>query len=276
MQQIIYGDVLFLLNFAMDFLSLYICGGILKRRHRTWHLVLAACLGSVYAVASLFASGNRVLTVITSIAAAVLMCYVAYGGKGVVSVSVVFGAVNFMLGGGITALYGFMSEHRNVLVNGEVSTIYSDIPPSMLIGAALISALISMVFGRIRSKSRRSTAVRAEAFGRSVAFDALVDTGNLLREPISGLPAVVVSREIMAEILPPGTLDSFCACSVEQLTDSCPELARKTRLIPASSVTDTALLPAVRCDRVTFDGIEREVVLACGKLEGKCAVAPEL
>ncbi|MBQ8404697.1 MAG: sigma-E processing peptidase SpoIIGA, partial [Clostridia bacterium] len=52
MTEYIYGDVLFIINFSMDFIALFICGKIMHFRMNPWRMALAATLGGVYGVAA--------------------------------------------------------------------------------------------------------------------------------------------------------------------------------------------------------------------------------
>ena len=58
MEQVIYGDTLFLVNSSMDFLALFLTCRILYRRLRVLPMVFAAVLGGIYGVAALFLPGN--------------------------------------------------------------------------------------------------------------------------------------------------------------------------------------------------------------------------
>ena len=61
MEQVIYADVLFAVNFSMDFLSLYLTGKVFRARMRPVPLTLAAGIGALYGTASLFLGpGGRI------------------------------------------------------------------------------------------------------------------------------------------------------------------------------------------------------------------------
>lgn len=44
--------------------------------------------------------------------------------------------------------------------------------------------------------------VRLDVDGRTARFDALIDTGNCLREPISGLPVLIAEAALLRKVLP--------------------------------------------------------------------------
>nr|MBQ4318202.1 sigma-E processing peptidase SpoIIGA [Clostridia bacterium] len=276
MTQIIYGDVLFVINLAMDYLALYLTAGLLGVKKRTLRMLTAAAVGALYAVIGLIMPGNTWVTALLSAAVSLLMCYTAYGSRRLIRSAIVFCGVNFMLGGSVTALYGLINRSRHVLINGEVSTLYGELPPMWLVMLAAVSAVLSYLWGRIRTKRNKTVRVTADADSMHAEFDGISDSGNLLREPISGLPVVVVSPDIMRELVPCDLFGMFESGDIGSLTEKSPHLARRMRVIPASTVTDSALLPALKCDRILVDGIEREGLVACGRLNGRQAVVPEI
>ena len=49
MQIDVYADVLFLINFSMDYLCLYITARVLHRKMTLWRILSASALGGIYA-----------------------------------------------------------------------------------------------------------------------------------------------------------------------------------------------------------------------------------
>ena len=54
MEQVIYGDVFFLVNFSMDFLALYLTAKLSHASPKLWQLVTGGVLGGLYATVALF------------------------------------------------------------------------------------------------------------------------------------------------------------------------------------------------------------------------------
>ena len=50
----VYADVLFLVNFSLDYVSLYLTSRLMSLPTRTWRLCVGAAVGAVYAVCALF------------------------------------------------------------------------------------------------------------------------------------------------------------------------------------------------------------------------------
>ena len=77
MEQIIYADVLFIVNFSMDFLALYITSKILHHDCHFLPMTLSAGLGALYGVVSLIMSG--IISVVVT--AGLYLNFVKYGTK---------------------------------------------------------------------------------------------------------------------------------------------------------------------------------------------------
>ena len=68
MGQIVYADLLFLVNFTMDFLCFFVTARILCRPFKVWRCCIASVLGGVYSVVVLFAGFNAVIGLLADLA----------------------------------------------------------------------------------------------------------------------------------------------------------------------------------------------------------------
>lgn len=88
--------------------------------------------------------------------------------------------------------------------------------------------------------------------GRTVRLLALRDTGNTLRDPLTGRQVTVLSPEAGTKLGIPG----------EVLRDPAGAMMPGIRLIPCGTVGGGGLLAAVRCERVVIGGKEAGGVVA--------------
>ena len=106
----VYADLLFLINFSMDFLCLFLSVKLLHLRQVTWRMLLAAALGGVYSVLALFLEVSSLVALAIDVGACVGMCAVCVAGKGVrvprllLFCGTYFG-ISALMGGGMTAIY---------------------------------------------------------------------------------------------------------------------------------------------------------------------------
>ena len=71
--------------------------------------------------------------------------------------------------------------------------------PCAILGAAM---LLLMLAARHPLRGEWQVRLRVEVEGRTARFGALIDTGNHLREPLSGLPVVIAERRLLDDALP--------------------------------------------------------------------------
>ena len=114
MEQTVYVDLFFLINFSMDLLCFFITAKLLSTRVLTKRAVLASLLGGIYACLSLFLYVSGLLAALIDLAACVLMCAVAVKRRGelgeTLGFSIVYAAVSAVVGGVMTALFSFFNK----------------------------------------------------------------------------------------------------------------------------------------------------------------------
>lgn len=267
MEQVVYADILFLINFSMDFLSLFITGKIMRKKINPIALIAAAALGAIYAIATLLYQGSELLAVFLHIAVACLLCFICYGGKIVVLFKTVciFYGVNFLLGGGISALYYALTKNasKTVYINGTVNTLYSDIPPVYFFLIAGGVGLLCAFCGRIFAKKRASEPVCVKVFGQgcSVEFESLCDTGNLLRDPYNGRPVIITGYMTVLPILPFDTKELFRTGDLTVLDKVSTDISHRVHVIPSSTVSGGGLLLAYTPDKIIIGGEEKDACI---------------
>ena len=201
----VYADLLFLINFSMDFLCLYLSVKLLHLPRVRWRMLLAAALGGVYSVIALFVSVGSWLSLALDVGVCLGMCAFCAAGKGVrlgrllLLCGTYFG-ISALMGGGMTAIYHLLG--RANLPLGEVQS--DGISAWMFLALAAAAALTAAFGGRLFS---RQTAVRTCTLHVKLddaiwEMTGLCDSGNLLCDPISGTPVIVADRQTWLSALP--------------------------------------------------------------------------
>ena len=190
MEQTVYIDLFFIINFSMDFLCLFLASSLLSCRFCVWRCMLAALIGGAYACVALFVAPSGVAGVLLDISACVLMSAVAVKKKRewreVFIFSLVFTACSILLGGFMTALFSFFNKiGLERLLGGENES--DGISVWLFALLAFVGGLASFFGGRFFKKqgSRRSCRLELTYGNKSVELSALCDSGNLLVDPIS-------------------------------------------------------------------------------------------
>lgn len=97
----------------------------------------------------------------------------------------------------------------NLLLEGSLRVLYSAGLPAL--PAVLLASAGTLLLPGLGQRMRPLPVTRVEVRwrGRSVCLSALVDSGNLLRDGVTGLPVVVCSQQALSPLLPrmlPGML----------------------------------------------------------------------
>lgn len=270
MEQIIYGDVLFIVNFSMDFLTLFLLGKIIHAKISVFSLILSAAIGALYAVISIFCKSGM-LGFLINISVSMLMTYIAYGMNCIISLlknTLILYTLGFLIGGSMTALFTLANQGlagRNIILNGQNRIMYSDIPFFTFVIIAVLSLFLSYLCGiLIKKKTDISSAlIKIEFMGKSIEVRGLVDSGNLLCEPAGGRPVVIFSYTALEALIPPGLKPLFSEQKLGILEFAGTQTVKRIRIIPISDVGSKGLLVGFIPDKAYINSKEKEICIAC-------------
>ena len=189
----VYVDILFLINFCMDFLALYLAGGAMRTERRTGRLFFAAALGAAYAVLDVLYCKNHILSLATGLLVSFVLCLVAfYDRRGVALFKhfLLFWGISLLLGGAVTTLYtllgGIFGETTGTPTRTDVLLT--------LAGVASIAIAAAERFF-MRHTEERAVRLSLSVGERSATLLALCDSGNLLTDPVTARPVLIVARQ---------------------------------------------------------------------------------
>ena len=286
MVQTVYIDIFFLINFSMDFLGLFLGIKLLGYKKSLIRLILAALFGGVYASVSLILSLDSIsplLSFAVDAVACIVMAFIAIfhkrALKSVFSFALVFGAISILLGGAMTALfYLFNRLGLDKAFSGGDTQINDGMSVWLFAIFAAISGGGAILGGRFlkRKTMHRSGYIEIEYRGKSVKAPCICDSGNLLREPISQNPCILVELDAIKGLFS----RSFCECIRRGTLEKIPlSEACRIRMIPASGAFGEDLLVGMRLDSVRVDmgkgstGVEAYIVLVTEKISAQGAKA---
>lgn len=268
----VYADILFFLNAGMDALCFCLTADILHRKITRWRLALGAALGGVYAVVSLFPDLTSlphadIWAIAADIAVCLLLSFLVFARRGesirrVLGAAAAYTAVSMVMGGVMTALYHLLNRlHLPFLSSGEDGSSASAILFALVAGVGgLMTARGGRIFRQKQATRAYTVTVTVLLDGREITVDGMVDSGNLLRDPIGGKPVVVMDAQALAPLLSPALsavvhadgVHKEAGLSGEQWNRLSAQDRRRIRLIPTGTATGQGLLPAVVVDRLTI------------------------
>jgi stage II sporulation protein GA (sporulation sigma-E factor processing peptidase) len=221
-------------------------GGCTARRLR---LLGAASLGGLYAAACIVPGLDRLASPLFQILFAALMLIAAFGfHKATAKQALFFLALSFAFGGAVLLVVQTI-EPGVMLLGGR--TYYAVSTPALLLLAGVLYALAAVVLSGCGTHTGGDIIdLTLQLDGRELPVRALEDTGNTLRDPVSGQAVLVTDWQTLSRLLPEANLTQ------PQLQDPSGLMSKlsaqypkyRFRLIPYRAVgVDSGLLLAVRC-----------------------------
>ncbi len=249
-EQIVYADVLFMIDFSMDFLTFYIVSHILKKKMKLIRVCSAAAMGGVYSVISLGIGVSHFFGIFFDIFVCFVMCMTAFLEKSSKQLkkmplyTVVYFTVSAMLGGVMTAIFSLLN--KTSLRDGSYGG-REELSLWVFGFVALLSGLATFLGSDVIGRSGRAKfgKLTVKVGSRKMTFDAMSDSGNMLKDPIGGRDVVVVDRGRALSLIP-----SLAAGDVTMLK---PEEAKKIRLIPVKTAAGEGVLTAFLPDEAILD-----------------------
>ena len=253
MEQVVYGDLLFFVNFCMDFQCLFLTAKLLRRPFRLFRGVLASALGALYACAALFIYTSGPIAFFTDLAVCFLMCAMLFCGRGhgllqlAIPFALYFG-VSFAVGGVMSGMATLLSRTELPPFTGQAGSSLS------FFLLALIGGLCTFWWGRLCQRRAKGARVllTLRLLEKEITVTGLLDTGNLLTDPVGGRPVVILERGQALEWFPE-PLAALVARGSTDLTALPQALSHRVRLIPAHTVTGKGLLLAISPDSASID-----------------------
>ncbi len=243
----VYGDVFLAVNLLADAVILYAAGRLAGVRVRAGRVLLGAAAGSAYAFGYLFSSLSPLYSPLAKLAASLVFLGIAYAPLPLAAflrLAAWLYAASACAAGLAAGLAWFGAD---TLLSGWVA---GTLPiPWWLLGSVFLA--LALLVWRARDRVRPPLAgspwhvpVQLVVGGRRLELTGLVDTGNLLRDPLSGRPVLVVEFDAVAPLIPPaaralyGAAGRGGAADAARLLAACrqEEWARRFRVLPFATV----------------------------------------
>lgn len=198
----IYLDVLFGINFIMDFLVIFIVNKICKYAATYFKIFISAAFGAIWSVIAVIMPINIrwFINICTYILVSYVMIRICAGRCGIKSVIKGVGilyAVTLTLGGAIHVLYyytytGWLIKHIVVRDNRFIIFVLTSVVLVVLIYLELI---------RAKTYNSCKCHLICVISGEKVEMMGYIDTGNVLIDPIYKKPVTVVEKSMFSKIL---------------------------------------------------------------------------
>ena len=252
----IYVDIVLLENLCMNYIILFGTAYIIKIKVRHIRIFFASMIGAVYAVLAYSGIFPIYANLITKIVLSICMAYIAFNPKklkGLIKELIVFYLVSFALGGCAFALLYIVRPQDIFMKNGVYIGTY---PLKIALLGGITGFIITYVAIKIVktriTKNEIIYKAKIEIGNQELEINVLLDTGNMLKDPISGDAVIMVEKNMLYKILPKEMLDNmnkFLGGEFENADNL--EYKKRIRFIPFTSVgKQNGMLLGIKADLV--------------------------
>jgi stage II sporulation protein GA (sporulation sigma-E factor processing peptidase) len=203
---VIYAEYLFLENALTGGIILLLTGKISGIRCKKGPLVLGSILCGIYSFILFWDTLDPLAAFLSKLGFSAAVVYIVFLPKKLrpfARIMLVFYLVSFAMGGitiGMMYFLGIMGVTRNTAVYlGALGYLY------VLLGCVLTWLIFSFFSDFIRGrtiKERTWADVEIAMEGRTAAMRGMVDTGNFLKDPLTGKPVMIISADAAKRLIP--------------------------------------------------------------------------
>jgi stage II sporulation protein GA (sporulation sigma-E factor processing peptidase) len=266
----LYADILFLVNFIMNGFVLLIVSKVTRTpRKKRWIFAGAALMAFLYTliiVIEPFRFVNVVLASVVILSAGVGAAFHPRGAKAFFKFIAAAYIISFTVGGLGMALF-FLTDLPYAIyfivadLDGFTRTISWQLALAAMFLSYIVIKISLRMFERYTLKKQMLCNVYVSLGENGCNFDALVDTGHCLKEPLSQSPVIIAEYEHVKPLLPDCLNTLFCEKLESDLTVLLSireeSFYNRIRMIPFSSLgRNNGMLIGFRPDSVTVEGAQ--------------------
>ena len=261
MKQVIYVDVLVVLNIFVNYFLLLGVSLLLKTRTKKFRIIAASVTGGIFALAALFEQMNFFFSLSLRLITAAVLVLICFGFK-----TFPFFMKHFLMLFTVTFLFaGLMSGiwliFRPAAMIYKNNALYFDVNIWVLI---LSSALCYGVL-RLLSRIFKRNPVNLSDYDftirlgeKEVSGKALPDTGNRLTEIFSGYPVGVCTVKTARKLFGDSADNIFLNKNTELIENE--EVKKRLRIVNCTTVSGNASLISFRPDSFRLVGKDTNIL----------------
>lgn len=251
MTQVIYADVLVVINFYITYILLKTTAFFCTRKPKTKGLLLSCFIGGFYSLIILIPNISDLAVSLSRIPVCIVFILLCFGFHDKISflkISLCFVFCNFLFAGLMFALWYFIYP-AGMYFNGSV--LYLSIDTLTLTVLTAVCYFVIKLFDLLLKKRKPDGTLFhciLTLKGKEYPLKAFYDTGNSFSDPFSGKGISIVSREALKEAFPtmPG-VDTACLYA-----------EYKFRFLPCSTALGEGLLPVFTAEKLHIKGANKE------------------
>lgn len=263
----IYVDIVFLENIIMNSIILYATSIILKQKPRLFRIIMSSVIGAIYSIALYLTNFKIYTSTISKIILSIIMIYIAFKPSNIKNVCkqvIIFYLTSFIFGGVALNLIYYLKPENISIKNGMFTGDY--VLKVIILGAIVALIIVKISIKIIKNKLNPKDMyckIKMKINEKTVETKAMIDTGNLVKEPITNIPVVIVERSLLEGIISNEILDNLenilCGDLSNISEETQNEYFTKLRCIPYSSLgKENGMLVGIKIPEIMVQKEEEE------------------
>lgn len=261
----IYIDIVIIENLIMNYIILCATAIISKTEIKQIRIILASLIGATYVIMSYVVNVQIYSNIILKIILSIVMVYISYKPVKIKKLGkqiLMFYLTSFVFGGVSLALIYFIKPQEVIIKNGQFIGKY--VLKTVFLGGIVGFIITVTTINIIKNKKGKKDVfytVKIHLQGKIIETVAMLDTGNLLKEPITNRPVIILEHTLLYEIIPKqilNNLENILAGDFSKIPEEIrDEYISKLKVIPFKSLgKENGMLIGIKCEKVIIENDE--------------------
>ena len=255
----VYIDVIFIENLIINYIIIYATAIIAKVKVKQIRIFIGSLIGSIYSVIYYLFNLKIYSSVILKIILSIVIIYVSFNSKNLKTLLkqiVLFYMISFIFGGASIAIIYMVNSQNITIQNGVLIGEYTI--KTVLIGIVIAYLTVVIACKIIKTKISKKDLicdVKVTLNSKEIETKAMIDTGNLLKEPITNIPVIVMEHTLFYNIIPKEILNNIEHILGGDFSNISAEIQEqyisKLKVIPFSSLgKQNGMLLGIKADKL--------------------------
>jgi hypothetical protein len=214
-------------------------------------MLISASVGGAYSVASLFIPNIPAIELLIDALVCLIMCAIVFAEKGrqlssTLLCAFLFIGISMMTGGCMTAVFNLLNRLELPLdqIDGDGISTY------LFAALAAIAGIISLRSGELISRRANvgECSLNVTIGDKTLDIKALSDSGNLVKDPLSGRAVVLIDRSELKKIVDVSIFEKYKEGTLSESTN-----IKGLRLIPINTAAGSGFLCAALPQKLSVE-----------------------
>lgn len=244
----LYIDVYFMINLTVDILAVFVSLKMIHIGIKIKRIIICGILGGIFSIVELFIS-NKIISILLAALVLLFMTQITCSRASLsrrIKFLLAFYITTFLISGIVNYMYGLMDKYlKNIAVELNQTTNQKALVFSVMI-LLMIGALRLFIMMFSSAVNEKSLKIVIDIREKQLEVEALIDTGNLVKDPMNMNPVIFLKRNYAEMIFPKEVIE------LSRLDTLPSEYRKRIRLIPVTRGGQTHVMTGVKVDSVSI------------------------